>query len=290
MNQEVHILYHGGCADGFGAAWAAHRYFRKFPSVTTHYLPQTHGGGGPDVPEDGTVYILDFSYPLETMLELTARCREVILLDHHETGREELEGKVPGCLFDMGHSGAQMAWTHFHPDEPTPGLILYIEDRDLWRWELPDSREVSAALDSHPQEFQVWDGLYPGELADDGKAILRRQQALVERIAGSAKTWNISGNRIPAVSSPILASEICEELLRRFPKAPFCAVYREEDMDGQPEQDGQPGRTVRKWSLRSREGGKNVARVASLSGGGGHPTAAGFQEEIPRRARRAGLT
>ena len=40
------------------------------------------------------IYILDFSYPLETMLELHRQHESVMLLDHHETARDALEGRA----------------------------------------------------------------------------------------------------------------------------------------------------------------------------------------------------
>ena len=188
---------------------------------------------------------------------------------------------MPGCHFDTGHSGAYLAWRRFHPDEPVPELILYVEDRDLWKWEMPDSREVSAAIDSRPYDFAAWDRLDTGALALEGAAILRYQKIQVGRIAAGAHMVRIAGHRVPAACSPVLASEVCEELLRRFPDAPFSAVYRC--------QDAGSGRTERKWSLRGpgqkvQDQGINLAQLAEAFGGGGHPRAAGFSQPAPRDA------
>lgn len=54
---------------------------------------------------------------------------------------------------NMDRSGAAIAWEHFHNDE-MPDLIRYIEDRDLWRWELPDSEAVSEALGLWISDFR----------------------------------------------------------------------------------------------------------------------------------------
>lgn len=47
--------------------------------------------------------------------------------------------------FDLDRSGAAIAWEHFNRDA-APDLIRYVEDRDLWRWSLPDSEAVSEAM------------------------------------------------------------------------------------------------------------------------------------------------
>ena len=45
---------------------------------------------------------------------------------------------------------------------PFPGMDPYLEDRDLWRWKLPASRQVSAAIASYPFDFEVWNHLAGG--------------------------------------------------------------------------------------------------------------------------------
>ena len=93
-----------------------------------------------------------------------------------------------------------------------------MEDRDLWKWELPNSPEVSAALESHPKDFSVWDQLDAGELAREGKTILRHNRLQVERIVQHSALQDIVGWRVPAVNTPLLASEACEALLEKFPR------------------------------------------------------------------------
>ena len=268
--KHAHVIYHAGCADGFGAAWAADTALRKEPGRTATYTPAAYGDSPPDVRRGSDVYILDFSYPLEQMRALAEGAGSITLIDHHATAQDTLEGKISGCHFDMEHSGAHLAWRRFHPDEPVPELLLYVEDRDLWKWEMPESREVSAAIDSHPHRFETWDSLEVEKLAAEGRAILRYQAVQVERIASGSQLWDIAGHRAPAVQSAVLASEVCELLLAQNPSAPFSAVYREQS---------EGNRLIRKWSLRGRSGGINVAEIAGAMGGGGHPQAAGFIQE-----------
>ena len=216
---------------------------------------------------------VEFRYPLETMLELHRQHESVILLDHHETARDALEGRMPDCHFDLERSGVTIAWEYWGPGFSTnEGELLarYIEDRDLWRWKLPDSREVSAALDSHPKRFRVWDRLDVETLAREGTGILRYIRTQVENLAGMAQEQELAGYRVPVVNTSLLGSETCEALLERHPEAEFAATYW--DRDGR-----------RHWSLRSRaDGDFDVSQVALKLGGGGHPHAAGFTEEPGR--------
>ena len=65
---------------------------------------------------------------------------ELIVLDHHKTAMEELqpllddpESGITG-VFDMGRSGAALAWQYLANKKPLPELLQYVEDRDLWRF------------------------------------------------------------------------------------------------------------------------------------------------------------
>ena len=46
----------------------------------------------------------------------------------------------------MTKSGCQLTWDYFFEDQKRPFFIDYIGDRDLWKWELPDSKEINAAI------------------------------------------------------------------------------------------------------------------------------------------------
>ena len=59
----------------------------------------------------------------------------------------------------MGKSGARLAWEFFQPDAPIPDLVRFVEDRDLWNWQYPDSAAYLAALDTQAQTQFVARGL-----------------------------------------------------------------------------------------------------------------------------------
>ncbi|MCA9793076.1 MAG: phosphohydrolase, partial [Candidatus Eremiobacteraeota bacterium] len=168
--QVTHVLYHAQCPDGFGAALAAWRVLGD----TAVYLPVAHGEAPPDLPAEARVAIVDFSYTRDVILGMRERLADMVILDHHKTAEEELAG-LDFATFDMHKSGARMAWEYWHPDEPVPELVAYIEDKDLWRWELPQSKEVSIALHAYPMDFNVWSQLTVAHLKIEGVALLRLQ-------------------------------------------------------------------------------------------------------------------
>ncbi len=262
----IYVLYHAECADGFGAAYAAWKKFHD----EAEYIPVKYGEANPFIPEGAELYILDFSYPREVLLQLEELCGSLLVLDHHKSAGAELDG-LDFARFDMGKSGAVMAWEHFHTGEAVPNLLLYIEDRDLWRFDLWASREINAAVSSYDKAFRRFEALDimaeedTTRLMREGKAILRAQALVVERACRDARTTEIAGYEVPAVNATCHQSEIGHRLLELHPNRPFSASYRD-DAEG-----------VRVWSLRSR-GDFDVSEVAASLGGGGHKAASGFRE------------
>ena len=247
------VLYHDDCADGFGAAWAI---WKRFPEAK--FLPVKHGYPPPVGLEDRHVVIADFSYNRDIIEDIAKKTASLCILDHHVTAQAALAG-LPFAHFDLGKSGAVLAWEWAH-DEPLPWLLKYIQDKDLWQWQLPNSREINSALASYSYDFSVWNGLTQEILEVEGRGILRAENILVKKITGEAVMITLQGERVPAVYSPTLTSQIGEVLSRDYP---FCVIWHQRD-----------GR--RYFSLRSRANGMSVAKIAAHYGGGGHTHAAGF--------------
>ncbi|HTY17209.1 MAG TPA: hypothetical protein VMH82_05705 [Myxococcota bacterium] len=266
-------FFHAGCPDGFGAAWAIWKAW----GPTGEYRPRGHDDPvrASDFAGDQVVFA-DIAPPNGPLRQLGEKAAQVVVLDHHvsaferfraERGlAEELEAQGHVVRFDLGHSGAMLAWEHFHPGEPPPPLLAYVEDQDLWRWQLPDSEAVSAALGSYPRRLDVWDRLAsePIErLAAEGQPIVRAQRIEVERALQNAHPIALGTLRLEAVNALFLRSTIGHELAKRHAYGTPCGlVYRI---------------TARRvdCSLYSL-GDFDVAALAARYGGGGHRNAAGF--------------
>ena len=285
-NTAVYVIYHADCADGFGAAWAIHRHIGDTDPEDggrVRYLPRKHGGPPPETNPEAEVIIVDFSYPLATMQELHQRHQgRVTLLDHHRSSMLELDGQVPNCTFDMEESGATLAWEYAQQRWGTghknqrgmPELLAYVKDRDLWTWQLPMSRQVSAAIESYPKTFEAWDAFEVKNLMAKGIPLMEYQDEAVVRLVSKTIMRNVCGHTVPTVNSANLTSEAGEALLEKYPESPFAAIYADVP-------SGDDGELVQRWSLRSRPG-FDVSEVARQMGGGGHARASGFTVTLGR--------
>lgn len=283
-------IYHGNCADGFTAAWAV---WQKFGD-TMDYHPGTYQNPPPDV-TGRDVVIVDFSYKYDVLCEMSWRAKSMLILDHHKTAADDL-GRLPsvrnetefrtdvmmlcqtqnmphiGALFDLSRSGAGIAWDFFHPGVARPPLVNYVEDRDLWRFSLPSSREINALVFSYPYTFENWDHLDHQLSTDDGYLSAAAQGAAIERkhhkdvaelVNVCKRRLRIGGHEVWAASLPYTLTSDAGHLMAA-PGEPFAACYW----------DTAEGRV---FSLRSRDGGQDVSEVAKGYGGGGHKNAAGFR-------------
>ncbi len=266
-------FYHAGCPDGFGAAWAVWKAWGE----RAEYRPRGHSDAlRADEHLGDEIVFADIAPSNASLRALAGVAGSLVVLDHHVSARERYESdpqlvarvREGGHMvhFDLDHSGAVLAWRHFHPEEPLPPLLDYVQDMDLWRWKLPRSDEVNAALASHPRRFEVWDGLAAAgieRLAEEGVPLLRAQRLEVERALQTAHTITLRGRRVEAVNAVTHRSRIGHELAQREHFGLPCgAVYR------------LAGRRV-DVSIYS-VGEFDVAQLAAEYGGGGHRNAAGF--------------
>jgi oligoribonuclease NrnB/cAMP/cGMP phosphodiesterase (DHH superfamily) len=271
------IIYHESCVDGWLAAYLMFRSRKEFfPNDETTMLSAQYGDDPPCFPPGANVYILDFSYPRDVMVDINARAGKVVVLDHHKTAEKECKG-LDFCTFDMTKSGAMLTWEYlvgegYLPDIPgtrlNPNFIVqYVQDRDLWEWKLPDSKEVNAALRSYRYSIEDWDKLIHTSkewLISEGRALLRYRSQMVETHVNRAKEIELAGHKILAVCCTTdIVSEVAGELAKN---RDFGVCYF--DIPG-----------YRVYSLRSR-GDFDVAEFAKKFGGGGHKGAAGFR--LPR--------
>ncbi len=278
MNDKPLCIYHGNCADGFGAAWAVRKRLGDI---------DFHAGTYQDPPPDVTnrkVIMVDFSYKRPVIEEMRQSAASILILDHHKSAAEDLQGYprpeppsyewngpwLPNSgiyvEFDMERSGAGMAWDYFHPAHQRPALINHIEDRDLWRFALPRTREIQAAVFSHPYDFDVWDKLFDSDLdnlAREGEAIERKHFKDIKELATVVvRDMQIDGHLVPVANVPSTLTSDMGHLLAHGHA--FAACYC----------DTPDGRV---FSLRSTPDGIDVSEVAAKFGGGGHRNAAGFR-------------
>lgn len=257
MSNKI-VIAHGDCSDGLVGAWCFHK---AIPDATFHFA--RYGSCAPPDVSGKEVYVVDFSYPRDVLIEMAAKANYIRVLDHHKSAQEALEG-LDFCGFDMERSGAGLAWDHLFPDQERHWIVDYTEDRDLWRFDLPYSREVNAVLQSHPLTF---DALYALEkkswrsLVPAGEAILRSHQQLVNQICEKAREVEIQGYKILMANTSVLQSEVGSKLAEG---RAFGVAYFENEVGD------------RVYSFRAdKKSETDLTKIVAAYGGGGHRTAAG---------------
>lgn len=260
------ILYHGNCPDGFGAAYAA---WKKYGD-TAEYIPLHRGEELPQGLDGDHLYFVDFTYEQKDMDYFVSIAQSVTVLDHH-IGMKEVVESMPTHVFDNDKSGASIAWSFFHPDSPLPTLLAHIEDDDIYRYTLPDTRAVLSYISVHPFTFESWDELaHTLEQLETREGFLQKARAyaeyfelLAESAADKAHLIEFEGYRCMfanAHPSKPMKSYVGNILARRTP--PIALV-----VSAHPKGFG--------VSIRG-DGSVNVAQIAEKYGGNGHHDSAGF--------------
>lgn len=266
-------IYHAGCPDGFGAAWAAWQAWGE----DALYVARGHDDALSPADYAGDhVLFADIAPPPHAWKGLAEQVDQLVVLDHHVSARDRyraepalaaaVEENGHHVVFDLAHSGAVLTWQHLHPERPLPRLLAYIEDQDLWRWQLPSSREVNSTISSHLRSFDTWGRLAAAPLealVAEGTPILRALRMEVDRALASAHPVRVLGQRLEAVNARLQRAEIGHELAERHAfGTPAGIVYR---LTGERVD-------VSIYSV----GDFDVAKLAASLGGGGHRNAAGF--------------
>jgi len=271
--RDVVCIWHDHCTDGMASAWVVHHHFG---AGNVEFIGGVYGKPAPrdDILVDKHVYLVDFSYDASTLRHIALIAKSVTILDHHKTAELNVqplldEGTIQGA-FSSEKSGALLTWCWFFPEQRAPIILEHVSDRDLWRFDLEDSREIEAALSSYPMELEVWDELMVtslGVLITQGEAILRSQRQKMKQHLVSAKhSVELAGYTVPIANCPYAwASEVGETLCIDKPFS-ITFVVQADNV---------------KFSLRSQsQSGVDVSEVAKRFGGGGHSGASGFEADF----------
>lgn len=285
------VLYHGGsCTDGLGAKFAAWTLFGQY----ANYIPVQYNQPLPqelidyiEKKDDSEVYILDFSYKRNILDDLYTKVEKLVVLDHHESAQKELKD-TPYSTFDMSKSGAVLAWEYFRPNTRVPTLLLHVQDRDIWKWELDRTDEILLGFEPYKNEMVNWANASVLENEENqldhyyklGCPVKFFRDSHVEKAVKKAKIVNfplnlLSGNgsedihvyKVAIVNTTEYISEIGHLLNKNLDIDFSITFFITTDM-----------KVI--LSFRSRKGGVNVSEIARLYGGGGHVNSSGAVVDI----------
>ncbi|KAF7822002.1 DHHA1 domain protein [Senna tora] len=306
------ILYHYPCPDGAFAALAAHLYF-KATSLPALFFPNTvyRPLRAQDLPlhEIGDLYLLDFVGPSGFVQEISTKVGKVVILDHHKTAFEKLGNercdKNVIKVIDMERSGATIAFDYFKEklmsaqeggkqkqqpvvvgefDRVRP-LFDYIEDGDLWRWKVKNSKAFSSGLkdfniefDVHlnPSLFQQLLSLSLNSVISQGMRSLSHKQKLIDDCLGQSYKIALGGGVFGSFLIFIYAalsdlrSELGHQLASKSQNLKLrgigAVVYKVAEL-------GDDNKL--KVSLRSLDN-EDTTPISQEFGGGGHRNASSF--------------
>ncbi len=196
-------------------------------------------------------------------------------IDHHVSQFDAVK-LTEKYSYDVNHSGAVLAWHYFHPDKKMPMLLRYVEDRDIWKWNVPHAREMLMLVDLAPFDFKVW-----SQLAKDidhprihatylkkGALLELHYRSLYEKLLPNMELVKFAGHKIYALNCPYYFADDLGHALAVKTHS-FALLWNES------------GGRIR-CSLRS-EGKVDVARIAKKYGGGGHKASSGFSFPVGKK-------
>ncbi len=301
--ERIVVIYHKGCPDGYGAlSGVVYKYgvknlfYDEENDILYNYdssfvaIPSNHSTDFTRLkelleryPNDSfTLYMVDFF--VDKIFEVVKNypnIKRVIVIDHHKTAKEIIDKGIPEEVKDkfevhlnMDHSAAVLTWKVLNGF--VPEIMEYIEDRDIWKWEIPDSLYVLTAIDA-----KVFNVLKPNEIvekllelaknfpkeefAKEGQSMIEFKESVVQRLVNNNAHYIVlpSGHKLLAVNSSVFQSDIGNRLAQISPEGVAC-VYAVS-----PKEDGvYVNCSVRSINGRARE-------IAQANGGGGHDNAAG---------------
>lgn len=205
-------------------------------------------------------------------------------IDHHLDNFRSLENKgicLPG-LRDDKFCGAALAWKFLFPGREMPRAVQYVNDYDLWKFELPDTKKFQAGLQLYETRVNMQKCFIWNELLNDNPGIANKAVDRVIDLGARILAYNNERNSI-----------FCKDVVYRatLPTGQKCLVAgikgaNSSFFDSVPdrlEMDAlcmaQYSTDIKKYrcSVYAPDKTKIVLPIAKSFGGGGHPGAAGFQ-------------
>lgn len=275
MSTKNICLYHDDCIDGYTSAWIVYNALgRDVLLQATTYEDVWNLSLRANVVERN-VYIVDFCYPIEVMIEIINIAKSVTVIDHH-IGMEdvmvkmkEMKRKDVKVIYgpsEEGHCGATLTWGHFFPQKEAPLAITYIKDYDLGLNELLDTHSINASIAVTPKTIDAWTGMMNvglSALAMEGRGIRMMIQKMVNTRVKDGFRWGFVGQQeVGAINAPReIRNEIAQRMWRTYGSDIICLIW-------------EVNKDKIQCSLRSKE--QDVCKIAKKYGGGGHEHAAGF--------------
>ncbi|MFA5746235.1 MAG: hypothetical protein WCX82_00115 [archaeon] len=236
------------------------------------------------------VIVVDFCFKKEVMQEFSDTYKNnFIWIDHHKNVIDEFSDLEIKGLRNHNFAASVLVWKYFNKE---PCLFAqYIEDMDIWKWQLPNSREILQYLDylymqifdkDHPEnenkiinDFLDFfdDNKFKNQLPEFinlGKMMELYIKIRVKDDVITGKTFDFEGVKTFVVNSQFKAGLFSDYIFNNsnYNDVELVIVwYKSYAKYGE-------GNNFDKVSLRSRN--IDCSPIAQKFGGNGHPKASGF--------------
>lgn len=309
------VLAHRNCADGHLAAYILYRKFKEDNTLNnSQFFFVQYGEEIQPIPDTENLWIVDFSYTYDQLKVFADQADKIVMLDHHETAadmwggyknvhtqllrvsnfkqtRDSVGCNVKGVpLFIKlvhGESGAKLTYEQFYKEcvgfeyefmknERLQKLIAAVNDYDLWKFELPDTKIIDAMIKSKDYSFSWIDELV--ECSEEkykeyfltAKAVVDYRSTLIDSFSRKASIISFAGyQNVAIVNCP---SEFKNDVADR--------IYSTTDVDFVIIWTASTRQVF--MSLRSKKGKVSVKEITAKFGCGGHENAAGMSLPIDK--------
>jgi oligoribonuclease NrnB/cAMP/cGMP phosphodiesterase (DHH superfamily) len=287
MNEfDTLVVCHGGCMDGTTSAWIVRKYLDgkggklKYVFASKRNLDDDIAPLTREDLKGKDIFIVDYMYEYNVIKEL--EYKSLTIIDHHKSAKESCEACVglpnTRVFFNQEYSAAGLAWISLI-DEIIPWWIQYIQDRDLYRFILPDSREVNDAIYNLGyrsfakfDELQLFTEEQKQALIEKGKEMANPKMKMIKSVADGAQLCMFHGYRVLVLMSNTLVSHVSEYLYTARKDECDFVLWLQYHFDGEY------------WKVRVRSHVDMDLDLSSLCKqwasydheGGGHKNAAGF--------------
>lgn len=294
------IFAHSHCTDGLVAAsimkYSLQMHCNLEPGVIfVSYGKEKEAIEKANIDSETTVYCVDFAFNKETTLELCKKANKVYVLDHHKTANENLhELKTHynfNFIYDVEKSGASIVrdyckdnlnlYTHIklNQREILNKVVNMVEDRDLWRFKLENTREFSEYIFAYMQPNDIdrmteilfkYSKLQLEAICKLGETIMHYKDNIINKKIDSYVPvyFQVDNTKILIINEtqPDLVSQLGNELCKKY-NVPVCLYNISGSKDS--------NELSVSLSFRSMDHLEPVDSIARLFSGGGHRNASG---------------
>ena len=284
MSDKIYdiVLFHYPCQDGLSSGWIVNK-FHKEHNITIDLYPIQHGKII-DIERltNKKVIFCDYAPSKEAIEEIEKVTLKITILDHHISSQKALENKNY-AIFDMNKSGAGLTWDYFYNNE-CPLFIKMVEDRDIWKWKIPKSKEFTAGLSTvcssiemynFDELFNIFDEILINpfkfdfyiELGDIiNKSIMIKCKYMA--LESLKKINHYQNYNVCIVNCSYELSSDLGNILSSYDTVDFAVLWRY-------------NHTKEEYYVSLRSNDKtDVSLIAKKFGGGGHKNASGFSTKI----------